>query len=130
MHSEYPVPFQVYNGYLTAAPNRANPTTDLDHSGREFRNYAEGSGAYDVQLLNGTQRRAAMGQRIPWVTYLYAAGARIPGQLRDNYGGNVNVGPGPLEYQTMVRNTAGSQPQNPGGVRQFAADTFYNPGTS
>lgn len=121
---------RVYNGTLTAATNRAAPSTDVDHSGREFRRFVNASGAQDMQIYNGLQRFTAFGRRIPWVTYLYVVEPRIPGQRRDNYGGFVNKGPGPLEFQQLYQQTAGSQPQAPGGVGQIMGDSLYNPGTS
>lgn len=123
-------PMQVYNGSLTRKPDRLNSEADVDHSGREFRRFVNASGAQDAQIYNGLQRRTAMGFRIPWVTYLYAAGSVIPGQMRDSYGGNVNVGPGPLEFQSIFQQTAGSQPQAPGGNRQISGQYLSNPGTS
>lgn len=123
-------PMQLNNGLVTSAPNRQAPSSDRDHTPREFERFVNASGAHDVQLFNGLQRYNGMGFRMPFVDYLYAAYAVIPGQMRDNYGGNVKAGIGPLEYQNLFRQTAGSQPQAPGGVRQFAADMLYNPGTS
>lgn len=126
-------PMAIYNGYLTSAPNRQAPSTDIDHSPREFRRFVNASGAQDMQLNNGLQKAAAMGRRIPWVSYLYAAQPRIPGQMRDDYGGQVtqlNTGPGPLEYQGIFQSGPGAQPQAPGGSRQIAGDFIYNPGTS
>lgn len=123
-------PMQVYNGYLTRKQDRLSPETDVDHSGREFRRFVNASGAQDVQIYNGLGRRTAMGFRIPWVTYLYAANVRIPGQMRDDYGGKVNVGPGPLEFQQIYQQSAGSQPQAPGGNRQISGQYLANPGTS
>src|SRR5215469_956187 len=122
-------PMMSYNGALTRAPNRANPTTDLDHTPREFRRFVS-NGSQDVQLNNGLRYSAAMGKRIPWVGYTYAVTPRIPGQTRDNYGGFVNHGIGPLEYQNMFQQGPGSQPANPGGVRQIGGNLISNPGTS
>lgn len=123
-------PTGVLNGYLTAAPNRHAPTTDKDHAPREFLRYANGSGISDVQLWNGLRKRVASGRRVPFVTFLYAANARIPGQMRDDYGGKHKHGIGPLEYQNIWRNGPGSQPADPGGTRQFYGDFLMNPGTS
>jgi hypothetical protein len=123
-------PMEVMNGYLTAASNRHNPSTDIDLSPREFRRFVEASGAQNVQLNNGLYRGNGSGRRITFVNYLYAAGSRIPGQDRDNYGGYVKNGIGPLEYQNLFRQGPGSQPQSPGGVRQILGGSVFNPGTS
>lgn len=123
-------PMQVYNGFLTRKADRLNAETDVDHSGREFRRFVNASGAQDVQIYNGLQRRTAMGFRIPFVTYLYAAGSVVPGQMRDNRAGFVNTGPGPLEFQNIFEQSAGSQPQAPGGNRQISGTYLSNPGTS
>jgi len=116
------------NGYLTRASNRANPTTDKDHSPRLFPQYNGTGGQFDVQLNNGLRRRIGTGLRLP-VSYLYAAVPRVPGQQRDNQGGFHKHGIDPLSYQTLFDNGPGAQPANPGGPRKIAGDTFYNPGT-
>ena len=124
-------PMQSYNGLVTRAANRQAPESDRDYTPREFRRFvAPASGASDVILNNGLQRYTAFGFRVPFVDYLYAAAPIIPGQMRDDYGGKIKRGPGPLEYQNIVRQTAGSQPQAPGGVGQIAGNTLMNPGTS
>jgi hypothetical protein len=123
-------PMQVYNGLVGRKGNRQAPENDVDHTPREFRRVVNASGAQDIQIYNGLQRYTGFGFRIPMVDFLYGAVAIIPGQMRDDYAGKVKTGPGPLEYQTMVQNTAGAQPQNPGGVRQIAGNQLYNPGTS
>lgn len=122
-------PMVVLNGYLTRSPNRSAPSTDIDHSPIEFRRYVNASGAQDVQLWNGLQRRIGSGLRLP-VSYLYASVPQIPGQMRDNYGGMHKHGIGPLEYQNIWRQGPGSQPQAPGGVRQIMGDYIQNPMTS
>lgn len=123
-------PFGVLNGYLTRAPNRANPSTDKDHSPIEFRRYVNASGFSDVQLNNGLNRRIGSGLRVPFVSYLYAAVPQIPGQRRDNWGGYHKHGIGPIQYQNTWQAGPGSQPQDQGGTRQMLGDYFYNPGTS
>lgn len=123
-------PMQVYNGYLTSAANRHAPTTDKDNSPIEFRNYVNASGAQDVQINNGLQRRIASGLRLPYVSFLYASVPIVPGQQRDNYGGFHKHGIGPLEFQNIWNQGPGSQPQAPGGTRQMAGIYLHNPGTS
>lgn len=122
-------PMMGYNGLVTKAPNRRSPENDLTHVPREFRRFVDNS-AHPVQLNNGLRYSAGMGKRIPWVGYTYASVPKIPGQTRDNYGGFVNHGIGPLEYQSMYDAGPGSQPTNPGGVRQISGQFIYNPGTS
>ena len=122
-------PMMSYDGLVTRAPNRRAPETDLDHRPREFRRFVDNS-AHPVQLNNGLRYSAAMGKRIPWVSFTYASTPIIPGQRRDNYGGFVNHGIGPLEYENIFEAGPGSQPANPGGVRQIAGSGLYNPGTS
>lgn len=123
----------LINGYLTADPRRHAPTTDLDHSVRDFRRYVN-VGARDVQLNNGLSRRIGQGLMKPLAftggDYLTAAVPRIPGQQRDNYGGFHKHGMGPLEYASAFQAGPGSQPVHPGGVRQIASDAVINPGTS
>lgn len=131
-HSQHAPPYYpvgILNGFLTRAPNRANPSTDLDHAPRDFRRYVNASGYADVQQWNGLRNKIGAGKRIPYISYLYAANARIPGQMRDNYGGFHKHGIGPLQYANIFRAGPGSQPQDQGGVRQFAGDFLNNPGT-
>lgn len=123
-------PVGTLNGYLTRARNRANPTTDIDHSPIEFRRFVNASGAQDVQLNNGLFRRRASGLRIPFVSYQYAATPQIPGQMRDDYGGKHKHGIGPIEFSKVWQSGPGSQPQDAGGVRQMMGDYLYNPMTS
>lgn len=119
-------PMEVMNGFLTAKPNRHAPTTDADLAPREFRRFVGGSGIHDVQLNTGLWRKRAMGRRISFVNYLYAANARIPGQRRDNYSGYVKNGPGPIETQKF----SPDQQVDPGGLRQIMGSNVFNPGTS
>jgi hypothetical protein len=126
-------PMQVLNGYLRANPSVHAPTTGLDTSPVEFRRYVNASGAQDVQISNGLWRRTGRGLMPPigdMVGFMYAAVPRIPGQMRDNYGGSHKHGIGPSEYQRLWQATAGSQPQNSGGSRQLLGDYIQNPGTS
>lgn len=123
-------PFAVLNGYLTRSRNRANPSTDIDHSPIEFRHYVNASGFHDVQLNNGLNRRIGTGLRVPFVNYLYAAVPQIPGQRRDNWGGQHKHGIGPIQYQNVWQQGPGSQPQDQGGTRQMMGDYMFNPGTS
>lgn len=120
------------NGYLTADPRVHAPTTGLDRSPVEFRRFVNASGAQDVQIWNGLQRRMGYGLMGPleYVNYLYAAVPSIPGQQRDNYGGFINHGIGPSQYARVWQATAGSQPQDAGGTRQMLGDYLHNPGTS
>jgi hypothetical protein len=122
-------PMMSYDGLVTRAPNRRAGELDLDHRPRDFRRFVDNS-AHPVQLLNGLRASAAMGKRIKWVGWTYASVPRIPGQHRDNWGGFVNHGIGPLEYQNMYQEGPGSQPVNPGGVRQIQGSHLDNPGTS
>jgi hypothetical protein len=124
-------PMQVLNGYLTRARNRANPSTDIDHSPREFRRYVDASGAQSVQISNGLRRRIGQGLRLPiaYVNYLYASTPIIPGQRRDDYGGKHKKGMDPLSFQSVWDAGPGSQPMHPGGVRQIGGE-LQNPGTS
>lgn len=121
-------PMGVLNGYLREGVRK--PPPDFDSSPIEFRRFVNASGAQDVQIMNGLWRRIGSGLRIPFVSYQYATVPIIPGQMRDDYGGKHKHGIGPLEYQNLVRNGPGSQPQNPGGVRQMLGDQLFNPGTS
>ena len=125
-------PMQVLNGYLTRARNRANPTTDVDHTPREFRRYVDASGAQSVQINNGLSRRIGQGLRMPiaYVGQWYAAVPIIPGQRRDDYSGKHKKGMDPLSYQSLWNAGPGSQPMHPGGVRQIGGDQLQNPGTS
>ena len=123
-------PMEVMNGFLTAKPDRHAPTTDVDLSPREFRRFVEASGAQNIQISNALFRHTGMGRRIKFVNYLYAAGSVIPGQQRDNYSGYVKNGIGPFDWQKIYQQGPGSQPQTPGGVRQIAGDSIFNPGTS
>jgi hypothetical protein len=123
-------PMGVLNGYLTAAPNIHAPTTTQDHSPVEFRRYVNASGAQDVQIWNGLQRRTGSGLRIPFISYLYASVPQIPGQMRDNYGGFHKHGIDPGSYNRAWQNGPGSQSQTAGGVRQMSGDYLQNPGTS
>lgn len=124
-------PMAVLNGYLTRARNRANPTTDIDHTPREFRRFVDASGAQSVQINNGLRRRIGQGLRLPiaYVNYLYASTPIIPGQRRDDYGGKHKKGMDPFTYQSLWDAGPGSQPMHPGGVRQIAGE-LNNPGTS
>lgn len=122
-------PFGVLNGFLTRAANRRNPSSDKDHAPHEFQRNVNASGFADVQLLNGLQRRMASGLRVPFVNYLYASVPQIPGQRRDNWGGQHAHGIGPIQYQNVWNAGPGSQPQDQGGTRQMMGDYFYNPGT-
>ena len=121
-------PVGLLNGYLREGVRK--PPPDLDTSPIEFRRFVNASGAQDVQLNNGLNRRIGSGLRVPFVSYLYAIVPSIPGQMRDDYGGKHKHGIGPLEYQNLVKNGPGSQPTNPGGVRQMMGNQFFNPGTS
>lgn len=123
-------PMQEYNGSLTRKANRQAPSTDVDNSGREFRRFVNASGAQDVQIYNGLQRGIGQGRRIPWVTYLYAAQPRIPGQHRDDYGGKIRKPLDPNTFQNAFNNGPGAQDSNPGGPRQMGGSYIYNPGTS
>lgn len=125
-------PMVVLNGYLTSAPNRANPSTDIDHAPREFRRFVNASGAQDVQISNGLWRKTGFGRRkaIDYVTWIYAASPRIPGQQRDDFGGKHKRGIDPLSYRQLFEEGPGSQPVNPGGPGKIAGDMIWNPGTS
>lgn len=129
-HGYFPV--RILNGFLRSVPNRHAPTTDRDYSPREFRRYVDASGAQQVMLNNGMRNRIATGLRVPFVSYLYAAEPRIPGQMRDDYGGKHKRGIGPLQYRNAFREGPGSQPMDPGGTqsRQMMGDYLYNPMTS
>lgn len=124
-------PVGVINGFLTATPNRHAPTTDIDHSVRDFRRFVN-VGQYDVQLRNGLRNGQRLGRmQVPGMiqTYLMNSTPYIPGQGRDNWGGFHKRGIDPLSYQKLVDDGPGSQPQNPGGPGRIAAAQFYNPGT-
>jgi hypothetical protein len=131
-HGSAQFPMGVLNGYLTRAPNRANPTTDKDHAPREFRRFVDASGFQSVQISNALRRRIGQGLRAPiaYVNYLYATTPVIPGQRRDDYSGKHKKGMDPLSYQSLWDAGPGSQPMHPGGVRQIAGDNLQNPGTS
>ena len=123
-------PMAILNGYLTANPRIHAPDTTTDHSPVEFRRFVNASGAQDVQIWNGKQRRTGSGLRVPFVSYLYASVPQIPGQQRDNYGGFHKHGMGPQQYNRVWQAGPGSQPQDSGGVRQMMGDYLQNPGTS
>lgn len=122
----------VLNGYLTRSRHRDIPTTDVDHSPREFRRFVNASGSQDVQISNGLYRKTGFGRRFPiaFVNYLYASNPRIPGQMRDDYSGKHKRGIDPLSFQSLWQDGPGSQPAHPGGPGKIAAESFYNPGTS
>lgn len=126
-------PVQVDNGYLTSKPNRHAPTTDADSTPRTYQSIVDASGFKHVQTFNGLQRRIGSGLRGPinYVTRLYASVPIIPGQNRDNYGGfHKHRAIDPQSYAQLWADGPGSQPVNPGGPGQIAADYFINPGTS
>lgn len=125
-------PMGILNGYLTRRQNRLSPETDADHAPREFRRFVNASGAQDVQINNGLQRRIGSGFRpsIQYVDWLYASNPQIPGQMRPDRSGNHKKGIDPLSYSALFQNGPGSQPKNPGGPGQIVGNTFFNPGTS
>lgn len=118
------------NGYLQANPVIHAPTTTTDFSPRLFQRYNIAAGQFEVQLDNGLHRKIGTGLRLPQVTYLYAANPRIPGQMRDNYGGFHKRGIDPQSYNNLVQNGPGAQPSNPGGPGKMAGNYLYNPGTT
>lgn len=122
-------PMAIDNGYLTRAPNRANPSTDLDHTPRDFQHPMDASGFRHVQANNGLWKRRGSGLRGPlnYVNWLYAAQPIIPGQNRDNYAGFHKKGIDPQSYATLWSNGPGAQPVNPGGPGKIAAQYFVNP---
>lgn len=124
-------PVHINNGYLTKSPHRGIPTTDVDHSTREYQ-YPIDVGFRHVQINNGLFKRRAAGLRGPlnFVDWLYASYPIIPGQNRDNYGGFHKRGIDPQSYAQLWANGPGSQPVNPGGPGKIAAPYFYNPGTT
>ena len=125
-------PTAILNGYLRSATNRRNSSADRDHSPIEFRRVVDASGAQSVQISNGLYRRTGQGLRFPIVYGANTFGMHpvIPGQRRDDYGGKHKKGIDPLSYQSLFDNGPGAQPMHPGGVRQIAGDSMYNPGTS
>jgi hypothetical protein len=122
------MPAGELNGYLTRANNRANPSTDRDHSPRVFQEYIN-TGQFDVQLNNGLHRRIGQGLRSPIVNYLYALTVQKSVGTHDDYGGKHKRGIDPLSYNALVQNGPGSQPANPGGPGKIASNYLYNPGT-
>ena len=122
------MPTGPLNGYLTRARNRANPTTDIDHTPRLFQRYYN-TGQFDVQLNNGLHRRIGTGLRLNEANYLYAVQVLASVGTHDDYGGKHKRGIDPLSYNRLVQNGPGSQPANPGGPGKIAANTLYNPGT-
>jgi hypothetical protein len=125
-------PMAVLNGYLTRSRNRSAPSTDIDHTPREFRRYVDASGAQSVQINNGLRRRIGQGTFAPLIYAINLQRAStpvIPGQRRDDYSGKHKKGMDPLSYQSVWNAGPGSQPMHPGGVRQIAGE-LQNPGTS
>lgn len=129
-HNPY-YPVHINNGFLTRAGNRAAPSTDIDHSTREFQRIID-TGFRHVQLNNGLWSRRGAGLMGPlnYVDWLYTSYPIVPGQTRDNYAGFHKRGIDPQNYARLWMNGPGSQPVNPGGPGKIAADYFINPGTS
>jgi hypothetical protein len=121
---------QILNGLVVPKPNRQPPSSDIDLTQRQFRRYI-GTGAQDVQLNCGTQRRLRSGLRFPYrgTGWLWTVEPRIPGQTRGNYGGFHKRGPDPLSVSALFDNGPGSQPTNPGGPGKIAAPLYHNPMT-
>jgi hypothetical protein len=128
LHTD-PSPMVSYNNGLVRKLNRQAPSTDVDAYPHQFRRYVNGSGAQDVQLINGLQNGIASGLRIPYLGagWLFTVVPRIPGQTRGDAAGFHKRGPSPLNYQLMWQQGPGSQPANPGGPGKIAAPTFINP---
>lgn len=122
-------PMKSYNGSLVSKRNRQAPTTDVDTLPHQLRNFVNASGAQDVQIINGMQRKTLSGRRWPYRgAGWYAMSAPIiPGQTRGDVSGFHKRGPSPLNYQQLVQNGPGSQPDNPGGPGRVAGPLLVNP---
>jgi hypothetical protein len=113
-------PMQNYRG-LSAIPNPARLNgEDIDHTPRQFRRYVDASGKLTMLIGNGMGRgqlRGIINQPGIPIVWLLPNGPfpLIPGQTRGDVAGFHTRGPAPANIQNMMDNTAGSQPQNPGG---------------
>jgi len=98
------------------------PNRDYDFTQRQFRRYVNASGGQDVQLPSGLDSRRFQGIRFPYrgSGWLFMSAPVIPGQTRGNYAGFYPRQPSVPQLQTIVQETAGTQPVNPAG--------FYGPG--
>lgn len=127
--AEYPM--MILNGLVVRKQNRRPPSSDVDLTPREWRQYVNASGLQDVQIHNGMQRKILTGKRWGYRGngYLYTSAPTIPGQQRGDVAGFHKRGPSPLNIQQMWENGPGSQPRNPGGPGKIAAPHYYNPMT-
>lgn len=122
-------PNQNYNG-LTGPNTRgalSQAGQQVDHRPAQFRRFID-TGSQSVQLRNGLQSKTAAGTM--WTPYPYGQSfvPSIPGQTRDNVaGGPPGYGPTGYQINNWIQATAGSQPENPGGVGTIAGNTLYNP---
>jgi hypothetical protein len=113
-------PMQNYRG-LSSIPNPArNNGEDLDHTPRQFRRYVDASGKVQMQIRNGLWNGVGRGiVNLPGIPIAWVLPNGpfpvIPGQMRGDAGGFHTRGPSPYNIQNMMQNTAGSQPDNPGG---------------
>lgn len=130
-YSPQAVGMMPWMGGFKPKPDRQAPSCDVDAYPRQFRRYVNASGALDVQIANGMRWGVLSGKRLAYgnAGYLNAVVPRIPGQTRDNVAGWHRRGPSPLNYQALVQNGPGSQPNNPGGPGKIAAPLFINPMT-
>lgn len=99
-----------------------------DHTPVTFRRYVNASGVQDVQIKNPVAHTTRKHVLYSNHGYLQSVAPVIPGQMRDNFGGQHKRGIDPLSYDTLWNAGPGSQPANPGGPGQIAAPSFFNPG--
>lgn len=125
-----PAQIGVYQGRIPFSPTVIQrgqddlvnaPLTCLQYSAR----------VHDVQLSNGI-RETDMGRRMaqPAAGYLIASIPKMPGQVRlpGTEASFPTNGLSPSQWNTHVQNSAGGQPQYPGGPGQILGQ-IYNPGT-
>lgn len=128
-------PMQSYNGLVTANPQMFTPNRDQEYDATPivFNRFATRWG--DMQLKNGLANGVASGKiwgyrGEGWYDNVVPT---IPGQTR-LIGGNhpgffPAKGPAPSQWQNAYNQTAGSQPQYPGGPGQVLSNQLDNPGT-
>jgi hypothetical protein len=123
-------PMENYSNLSQAAGSRMQYIRSFqDNTPVTFRRNVNASGLQDVQIKTGvstTSRKKILFSDTGRL-YLQNIVPRIPGQMRDNYGGFHQRGIDPQSYAAMWNDGPGSQPANPGGPAKIAAPSFVNP---
>jgi hypothetical protein len=123
-------PMNNFSG-ISITPGVRRAPNDYDNMPHQNRNFVNASGAQDMQIHNGLRWGVGRGKRAIQGNsgYLNVIVPQIPGQTRGDAAGFHKRGPSPLNFNMLLQQGPGAQPDNPGGPGKIAAPQFFNPMT-